>query len=382
MSNIVETSDINKKRVGILSYWTSSENYGQILQLYATCTLMKNWGYEPYIIKYDCFKDPTLKRATLKRAISLLLHPERILPYLRILRNPPEKFESRNALRRFDKFKSMHFNWSREYLTYPELIHDAPEADVYIAGSDMVWSAPNIAKPYFLNFGSRSVKRIAYAPSFGRFPISKDFLKVLPEELQCLDGISVREKSGVEILESLGLKNVLWVPDPTLLHDKNVYMDLVADKHVDQVTDYLFTYFLGNSVRLKLNDIANFAAKESIDIQYTSAHERVDDYPQIYPTIEEWLDLIAGAKYVLTNSFHGIAFCIIFQKQFLYVPHHYYGQSTNERAFSLLERLGLSDRIWNDNINSIKKAIDYGPVNERLDVWRNEGFEFLKRHIG
>lgn len=362
------------KRVGILTYWWSNENYGQLLQLYATYTILKSMGLSPYVIQYSYIGDQSLKKSFLKRIFGVILNPRKILFHIKCQLNPSSDYVEVNKQREFDDFRQRHFRWTRLYKTFADLKTDSPEMDAYIVGSDMVWVSP--FEPYFLKFGSSAIKRIAYAPSFGSGTISSGYIKKLPYLLQDFDYLSVRERSGKELIKAFSDKEIKWLPDPTLLLSQDAVREL-SKKTIKHPSNYMFVYFLGNNLAMQMKDIYEFAKSQDLSIKYTTAHERKDNYAKIYPTIEEWINLIDQSEYILTNSFHGIVFSILLNKQFLFVPNTYNKGKTNERIHSLLNRLNLSNRIWNGNIDFIKIPIDYYRVNHAISIWRNEGLNYL-----
>lgn len=365
-----------------MSFWTSDENYGQLLQLYSTATMLSRWGYEPYVIKYNGLSDTSAKRSVFRRLLSILANPKKVMMMIDRLRNTPSRFVEINKQREFSRFRENHFNWTRDYATISDLKADAPEFHAYITGSDMVWSAPILGDAYYLNFGPQETKRIAYAPSFGKSNIVKSYRKLLPGLLKHLDYISVREHSAKNIVEQYTQKPVLWVPDPTLLMNSEDFDRIASCKiGAGQEGKYVFTYLLGNSVDITMDQIDTFARGLGMDVKYTTAHERVDDYPKIYPTIEEWLELMSKAGFVFTNSFHGVAFAINFRKQFLYVPQTSLKGATNERALSLLQRLGLEDRVWKGDAEAVRNAIDYDKVFEKLNTWKESSVEYLQNAL-
>lgn len=363
-----------------MTFWSSNENYGQLLQLFSTTQVLTKLGFDPYVIQYDGVSDKTLNRFIIKRFMSLFLHPSKIVNKVRAIRNSPSKYIQDNKQRRFDDFRNQRLQWTKKFNNFAELEKDSPDFRAYITGSDMVWSNPKIGKPYFLHFGGENIKRIAFAASFGVTDISHSYKKQLPYWLERFDYISTREDSARIIVEKATDKEVRWLPDPTLLLKGSDFLKIATDK-IDKSEKYIFAYILGNGIKLTMDEVSKFSMINNIGLKYTSAHERNDDYPKIYPTIEEWIELVSKSEYIVTNSFHGVAFSIIFHKRFLYVPIYYNGGANNERAKSLLTKLGLSDRIWNYNLNKIKDPIDYDRIEDLLSIWRIEAENYLNKAL-
>lgn len=105
-------------------------------------------------------------------------------------------------------------------------------------------------------------------------------------------------------------------------------------------------YLLGNETNVPVNTINSFIAESNLILKYVASQNRIDDFPKIYPTIPEWLSLMAQAECVITNSFHGTVFAILFNKPFVVFPLKGKDEGMNGRLVSILTRLQLGDRIY------------------------------------
>lgn len=356
-------------RIGILTYWISKENYGQILQLYALYTFLTQKGHDVFVIKYDGYGDPSFKNSNGRRVLNFLKNPFKLVRYVKNIRKEAiikQDLDAHDC--EFDKFKEKWFRWSKSYQTFEELENEPPQADVYICGSDMIWAESSRRySAFFLGFGGGEVKKIAYAPSFGANTLSKTYQNKIIPYLRRFDLISTREESGVDICRNLGFQNVYWFPDPTLLLSADDYKQLAAP--LPENSPYIFMYLMGHSTNVPFQEIKDFSQEENLRIIYRASQGRRDKWPKVYPKIGEWIEYMNRANYVITNSFHGCVFAIQFKKKFLFLPLINEARRNNDRIYSLFKRLHLEERIWQGKISDIKNEIDYSLVDSEITRW-------------
>jgi hypothetical protein len=248
-----------------------------------------------------------------------------------------------------------------------------------MVGSDQVWN-PAITRQYsdifFLNFGGDGVRRISYASSFGEdkwnFPQKTETYKSLLRKFAYL---GCRESSGVKILQdTFDVKSTL-VLDPTLLHDG--YPELIG---TPKESNNLVYYPLSSSSQL--SEYSRDLAKR-LGLTAHNANWQVKIARSLLwnrNSIEGWVKDIAEAKFVITPSFHGVAFSIIYNRQFAVLVSN---KARATRITNILELLNLSDRIYY-SIEELEldkpwlKPIDYDTVNIRLNNLRSESIQYLK----
>jgi len=285
---------------------------------------------------------------------------------------------------RISKFRKLHLNLSkRKYYSNGNLEKNCNLYDIYICGSDQVWNESFIlfaekGEPtlsYYLNFVKDGKTRISYATSFGTDELSQKVIDLVKPELERFKSISVREITGKAIVENIGFQAILVV-DPTLLIDKETYEKLFEDRKI--IDNYqLFAYILHQ------NQTTAHAITDYIYAEYFDA-EKDKRYDQEPIGILEWLYGIKKAKFVVTNSFHGAIFSIIFHTPFIVVTVENSGM--NNRITTLLDAVGLNDRIVDtlDNTvidNLITENIDWNQVDERVRSLRKDSSDFLKRSL-
>lgn len=353
--------------IGIITFWNSEDNYGQILQSYALQRFLIKKGHDAFLIRYT----PVNKKrnilgyiTALYKALKLMLFNinelKLFLELTRIKKNRVQ--ENRDHPRGFSIFKKKNIIYTSVVYDQYELYNTPPVADVYIAGSDQIWSG--LDSCFYLQFVPVGKKCIAYAPSFGGKKYSEKSKKILKHYLDKFSVLTMREDDGVEICKSVGRNDVSLVPDPTLLLSLKDYTSISTV--YDSEKDYLLLYLLGNKMDFNVAEVYTWAKNHQMEVKYVASQGRIDDYEKIYPNIDEWLGLIQNAKYVVTNSFHGSVFSIIMNKPFLSIPLIGGFSRMNSRIENLLSTFNLTNRIYKDSIDVLLLPIDYAVINDIL----------------
>ena len=384
-------------KIGVITFWYGYENYGMMLQCWALQEFLKAQGHHPFVIRFhaEIYKTPARKRKE-----ALILYP--ILRYIYrkcifLLHYKENKNQySKISRRGFETFRKTHLSLSpRTYSTLQQIQKNPPQADCYIVGSDQVWSQlisnPN-NRAYFLDFGKHSVKRIAYAPSFGLPDYPIELKENLRKCLSNFDAISVRENAGIDICSSLGYK-VTKTLDPTLLLDKSIYLELFKDINQTE-SDFIFIYCLNISSPedIRYQELKKLADTNKKNLYvtpgkgYKASTELFpkDEVNYSYDTIEEWLSHIYHSSLVVTSSFHGIVLSIILEKDFIYVPLKGEFAHTNNRVLDLLKDLELEERILNKNSTYsqiFKTSISWLSVGKKLYKLKKESTDFLFENL-
>lgn len=296
--------------------------------------------------------------------------------------------------RNFDDFREKYIAKSDSaYSDLYQLRKNPPAADCYIAGSDQIWRKPIETEEVtarFLNFGSDNVKRISYAASFGLNVYPAKFIKPLANALQRFDAISVREKSGVSICAQVGMK-AHHVLDPTLLLHATDYASLV-EAPTNTSSSYFFTYQINitNSKEIHWDEILSYTQNKgwhSLSVTssgFIGGREILADTTYIYATIPQWLGYIKYAHLVVTTSFHGVAFCIVMHRNFIYFPLSGTHAEGNSRVLSLLEDIGLKDKVYKEGhsiTDIIETPINWEKVEQKLDRLRRDSIMFLYENL-
>lgn len=340
-----------------------SKNYGAVLQAFALLSAIKSMGHDAFIIDRhpDC---------------NSFLHrmEYRYSPFIKV------------AWFKFDRFAKERLQpKTKKYMSAKSLqAFDKEGFDAVIVGSDQVWRFRIAGLNYFLDFVKEpKTKKFAYAASFGKAKWEEtDYAKdteQVAELLRAFNAISVREEEGVAICNNTFHVDAQCVVDPTLLFDRSFYENKLLAKEDKRSNKNLISYLLGDnkpqnrSACTQLAKQNNLVYKDLLTARSAFVHL----------SVECWLNEIRNAKYVVTNSFHGMIFAILFGKQFLVVKSDAGG---NSRIHSLTSKLGLQERyvdsIQEVTIARLAQPIDYEGVYERLNELRRGSKGFLDTLFG
>lgn len=387
-------------KIAILTYWTSLNNYGQQLQLYALQTYLRQLGHDAYLVRYE----PVKPNVSLFYKIINNLRPSALVPRVKRWFGANKALKENSLLemmnrkmdtkREFESFRVSNLKMTDcVYHSLNEIQNNPPEADLYIVGSDQVWhdSLQDVnTEVWYLNFGKDQTKRVSYAASFGRTIADPEF-KRFKELLSKFDAVSVREQSGLEQVKKAGRLDASIVVDPTLLLESDIYLNLCSNIPIS-LDKYLFVYILNvqSSAEIYCSHICDYLEKNNISLKtvsssgYYPARELFENNRNILATIPEWLSLIRDSVGVVTTSFHGIVFSIILHKPFLAVLLQGKYSSANVRLHSLLGSLGLTDRIFDSNMSvdeQMAKDINWNEVEARLLSLRSSSKIFINSFL-
>lgn len=335
-------------------------NHGAALQTVALVEYLLQLGHEVEVIDY---LPPYMTFAT-RRFYNPGLNPKEWAKlFLRYAQRRREIERHREFLR--FKHKLMPVT-CRQYGSVADLRAYPPEADLYIAGSDQIWNPlfPNGSDPsFYLDFGGAQTRRISYAASFAVPSLPSEMVPAVAERLNRLDAVSVREESGKNICDSLGVRSEV-VCDPVLLHTSE-FWDRIADSDFTSDEDYLLVYDFERSPRLAEvgRRVARMRGLKIYSVGPWPLRYADKDFSICGP--RTFVSLIAQAKCVLSNSLHGTIFALIYKKDFFIVGRN---DGLNERMRSLLHRYALASRYVSsatDDANLLR-TIDYGPLNIKL----------------
>jgi len=372
------------------------DNYGGLLQAYALKIVIEQMGEnEVYIIN----RLPNTKKS-IRTVISYfknecIRYLSKLFKKLNDKPILPRKVESNKISVFTNHFKKTYISDITKPITsnHEMKMIDKMGFDSYIVGSDQVWRpkySPNIYN-YFLDFTSerKDIKRIAYAASFGvdHWEFSKE------EEERCVklsknfNAISVREDSGIKLCKKyLGVDATL-VLDPTILLTPKDYNKIIISENEPPSNGKLMSYVLDENINiLKLiKEIENLKGLQHFTVmrKRKPTAESIRNIKEcIYPSPTKWIKGFSDAKFVVTDSFHGTIFSILYNVPFIVVGNKSRGLARFE---SILKMFGLEDRLilnYEDvDINIIYKEIEWERVNEILDRERKKSLNFIKTSL-
>lgn len=371
-------------KVCILTYRLHS-NFGFLMQAYALQQVLRTLGHDPYTV--DIRVKPLSTYDKIKQIIKyVLLHISRMIGYSSL---PWITTEEQTYVDQYTwRFIKEHLQLTPAINSIKDLKRlVGSQYDFYLVGSDQVWRkeyCPDICS-YFFDFVADNKKRASYAASFGVSTINypPQLIKKSKKLLEKFTAISVREADGVRICRELFGVSAIHVLDPTLLLDKEKYEELITPERDAQIPSlpFVLAYILDNTSE-KLRFIETFSQQQHLQVLYIKPKEiseigihRIEEC--VYPPVSLWLRTFQKANFVITDSFHGTVFSIIFQKQFIVLDNPRRGSS---RMKSLLNDFSLENRLlFPDTKNEMNLApINYKNVNDILSAKRKESIDFLK----
>lgn len=357
-------------KIGIMTFWWSEANYGQLLQCFALQKRLRDLGHEAFLIKYH--QKNGILESSLRKKFNTTSGSHEAPQKIPNIHKPDRQFE----LFRQKYIAQSHFS----YTSLQQLQDNPPDADIYIVGSDQVWNfwnvpvsvCKNFIHTYFLDFGDENTQRISYAASWGRTDISDEEIAEITPLLKRFGYISVREESGVKLCKKCGRQDAKWIDDPTFLLSPQTYRNIYNDNIVRRMAKkFLLLYMLNNACDCDTQSVYDFAAKKNLEVVYVTGNSLVDNRKKFYATIPEWLYLIDNAEYVVTNSFHGGAFSIIFHKKFGIAPLVGTAAGMNVRFMSMFERKGTGNRfVTSDKLDVLEQEYTTKETQQDEQFWK------------
>lgn len=365
------------KRVGIITMHRPI-SFGSSLQAYALQKAIQDLGYECQIIDYQYpNRQHKAHKSSIKIFIRLVIHY-----FWNILVGMPCLVE----YVRFRKFRKKYMNLSRYYKDAEQLRLDPPLYDIYCTGSDQVWNS-NFTKgdtTFLLSFVKDGVK-LSYASSFAVDYVVDNMVNDYGRYLSQYSAISVREFSGIDLVKHLTNKPAVWVCDPTLLLARDEWLPLINDARIKIKKPYILVFILTYSYNPypEVNNIINFVQR-SLGLHVVVLSGNKYDYMRKNTTVIknagplEFLSLVEHASFVITSSFHGVAFSVNFSKPFLAVVKK---DNKDTRLSSFLENIGAKDCMI--GYNELPKQINTNPGADasKLASFRNASINYLKNTL-
>lgn len=387
------------KKIGIITFHFP-QNVGAILQCVAMNEKLRELNIETFVInyrpkyhvkRYEAWQ-PVIYNTIQK--YNTIKHQDVNLNYKQVLYIIVKQFigglwgnlhflERKKRKRAFDSFIEANICQSILYNNISELKKNPPKADIYVCGSDQIWNKSltngQFDEAYFLRFGAPNITRIAFAPSMGETDIFENKAELL-KLIDSFDLVLMRESSDSEKISKISGKVCKSVNDPTLLLTRKDYLKFL--KPIKMKKPFIFVYTVLKSKKIEI--LLNNLRIKGLDIIDGSVHHYIHGNNVIYDALcapGEFLSYIDKAEIVVTNSFHGTVFSLIFHKNFITVANN----KRNSRMEDLLNYLGLQDRLIYDDVENIYvenlKPIDYEIVDQKLKESREHDIAELMSYI-
>lgn len=369
-------------KIGILTHFHNSTNYGGVLQAYALCKYLNDRGYSAEQILY--------KHHAIKVCNSQVTYKDLFKKFK--LRLTKELYRRKNA----DIRKKMEsaFKTFRESVPHTKHAYTidtvgaiADDYDVLIAGSDQVWNPIWYDPAYMLHFASKHTRKLSYAASIGINVLDDKQKQIFCNHLCDFEGISVREQSAADILSPLIGKEVNVCVDPTLLLTKNEWDEIASKRKIKE--EYAFLYFLGDDMRSR-KAAELFAAQKGLKVitipdlsgKYRKIDRKINAEYVDGATPEDFISLIKHAEYIFTDSFHACVFSILYNKNFFVFQRP--GKINMEsRIYNLMELFECQERFFVDDYNVFDDllllgSIDYQREFKKFTLAKQKSVQYLQ----
>ena len=376
-------------KIGILAVKTY--NYGSLLQTYALQKYVTKLGYDNEIVNYK--KNNIIKQISRLFYLPLFIDTlKQLFTNVFLINLKPEvKDYVRNRNLSFANFISGYLHESNSFVGRKALCIGVNKYDEIILGSDQLWHPFNYGAHFFdMSFVPDNIVKIAYAPSFGVSSLPNYQQKGMAKSIKRINALSVREISGQKLIKELCGREAMVVSDPTMLLSKEDWAEVKASRLIEE--DYIFCYFIGNNVKHRsfVVELSKKTNLKIVSLPHIYCYQHVDqNFGDIHPKDigpREFVSLIANAKYVCTDSFHGSVFSIIHERNFFTFPRFAETKmSANSRLYTLFEKLDIRGRFLSED-TTVEEAlqlemIDYKIVSNNLQDYRAFSQKWLKEQI-
>lgn len=384
---------MSRNKVGLCLAFKGT-NYGMLLQAYATQQIVEAYGFDTEIIDYRSGRNKGIKPSFAAMHVAITKILDKVLARKnRINTEAYDEMHIQNINKRKDSSKSFSDKYLHNIVKcngITELKEKSKEFYAVLVGSDQLW-LPDMAVTnfYTLRFAAPGVRRISYATSLGVSSYPNYAKKAAGDYWKEIDFLSVREEQGREIIQSIIDIPVEIVADPTYLLTREEWLERIPERKI--VDDgYILCYFLGNTDKF-VGFAKRFAESKNLRLVSILSNEcNSDDYSVFDEVLigsgpEEFINLIRNASYVLTDSFHGLAFSVINEKQFyiFYRNRPEVKQSRHSRIDNIVKLWDVQDRLIIDPENApvTNDIIDYEVVGRKVDSFRKDSIHFIEKAL-
>ncbi|MBP5489005.1 MAG: polysaccharide pyruvyl transferase family protein [Lachnospiraceae bacterium] len=282
--------------------------------------------------------------------------------------------------RRFASFENKHLKFA-DLHSLEELPSLNEKADAFVCGSDVIWN-PDFSKnqlAYYLDFARKY--KFSYAASFGKAEIDEEAINVVRKPISELNEISVREKTGADLIMRFFGKTASVVADPVLLLTRDEWESVLPGSK--QKKGHIFVYITHLNQTMK-EFIVKLKKTTGLKVIYSAYGPKqvISQGMLLVQTPQKWLQLLHDAEYVVTNSFHATVFSVLFRRKFFTVTKNDKDKGINVRMNDFLTEIGLGDRIF----SVIPKQLDlseiaYDDISRKIETMREQSLEFLRGNL-
>ena len=354
-----------KKKAAIITI-VDMNNYGNRLQNYAACEVLKQMDLEPITLQMRCCP---ISKISIQRWNHFM---EERLPV-----NDGKLSLTEKRIYNFRKFTKQYINTKIFFFTkYYDLKRLSNKYDYFVIGSDQIWNPLlKLARSYDFATFARPEQKVCMAPSFGTDVIPENDRERIAGYLKTMENIAVREEAGLQIVKELTGNDATVMIDPTMLLSQERWLKIAKTPKFSLNRKYVLTYFLGECSNVNRQKIRKIKEEHHLDeIELLNP-----EFPEVYiSSPDEFLGLIAGAELICTDSFHGCVFSILFRKPFIAFMRDGSGAGMSSRLETLLSKFGLTSRYAENTQPSSLFTIDYTQCFSILEAEKQKSLEYLR----
>ncbi len=370
-------------KIGILTHFHKSVNYGGVLQAYALCKYLNTQGHSAQQILYTARVKNLDPSSHASKSIFQVVS-KRIKRKINKGKNIKIKNRMENL---FKGFRDQVPHTASEY-TKDTIVNANRDFDVVLVGSDQVWNPAWFDSSYMLDFVDKSIPKVSYSASIGVSSLTEEQKAVYKKYLVEFKKISVREQECADVLSDILDKAIGVCVDPTLLLSVNQWDEIASERIIKE--KYVFLYMLGDDI--KVRKIAEkFANKKGLQLifipdllgEYRAIDRKFKGVAMEDATPCDFISLIKYADYIFTDSFHACVFSLLYQKEF-FAFERSGAQNTSSRICNLLEAFVCTERFCvtdeKRNIEYLLKIshIDYSIENIPIEAQKQKSLEYLR----
>ncbi len=355
-------------KIGVITFHFVN-NFGGILQCYALQRVLKEkFKSESLVIDY---RNWFIRLTDFIRLFPITKNKEEFLTGLRTFSY------RRNRKEKFIEFNKTHLNMSKTFYSSMSISEKELNCDFYICGSDQIWNpflTCGFAPAYFLSFVNNSEKKISYAPSLGTGRWRSYMFLPVRKYIKLINGLSIREYEGKRLIKKLTGRDVRQLIDPTFLLTYEQWSEIAIDPEIDGKYILLYIMQKDDEVYSYVREIKRRLNLPVVEISRYGYKPECVDKTLIDLGPSEYLGLFKNAEFICTNSYHGLVFSIIFEKEFCLVP----SKKFRGRIYNLLKLLDIYIQPVLDEEEELKAIFDKHHVKEVVANEVDNSVEYLE----
>lgn len=361
-------------KIAQITHFGSLSNYGALLQAYALQQALKELGHDVCLLQASFSFNNVLRK--------WYKSPLRVLKAW--LKLKEEQRAEQLHPRKFMEFAVQQLTLSqKKYHSHRDLLAEKFDVDALVTGSDQVWSGKTPFPPYFLDFGPAEALRFSYAASIGsKVRTDAHYLSKFKQMLKNFNGISVRESEALNQCKLAGFDTALLVPDPVMLFSGDHYREKLQLSAPPMYKKYCLIYTVGRNLKKK-QEIISYCRENNLQpVVVVAQHKSHLDIPNsslCYPEIPEFLSLIDHAQLVVTDSFHGTVFSLLFNTPVVVIPKN----DHDARFETLNEYFNIAEAYCRGEFrDAVNHYFDFTAINEKIKELQFTGWEYLRTVTG